>query len=993
MSQKEHKSTQVELLIASLESEDRLIKELFEIAGENLIRTYSLKSAKGGEFAEELKALGKDVSRSYHDQSMLSHLLNGLFPVWNILKFIEEDGILKLDIFEKKLYIVSFILHDIDKTLGKTIDTSSNEGVSNLKNLIKTEINNLNLKIFFPEYTEYLGDIAYIVVNTQERWGSNRFPPHFRTRLKERRLQFLTDLSTLSDLFASIFKSPSDVLTQEGQKICDRLKNISNNNFTLDYHKLADVRGTLTNIINNILIKTYLDSERKPLLFFPDGVVYLKKVNLPTVEIDLETIYRTVSSKIQEIIRKRIDKLIPGFSKDDDLRFPDLLYEVCSLEDFLNMALKKSVEVSISNPERAAKIAQERLNTLSSLQQDGVIASSLPLSFDGRTEITAIGRFLQTLEKKILPYFFGKEETEKILENTAFKLAKREGLETLKALSEIKNKTLLGGPAYKWFLLGAIFITQHPSCDMNDVKNKLEEIKMYILTYRKSAKSKVADSFAVIKQYLQNIIISPTLLNTESYIFEAELNKYILSKSKERLSKGDKKLSCILCNSAYKVKIPKESEVPFQNQAYRNKLHIGMPDPVGGICNICQIEFLLRQILFHQVIQLKGFEEQKIKYFYVYPSYYFTTQTARFVKAVQNELKNFNFYDIHKKLSGKLPSVNLFIELEKSIINPEKIEKHKKEITDNRYLKIEYPEEEFPTFIFFGFKGGGDTDTESWVYPALLALLSPYLFSCKALVTESPIPLFRSGSDFYETVFYDSIHPAYRFVLNTAIRLDALEYNLRRLTAIYNIHYETFKDKWTLLNQEIREIITDPISAFSYFDIKISELESKKRSKLSLTELASMAQIYWYIAEILGGERMGLISTTVDKYTKFYRAKGFSHYAMTRPLRIASESIIKSSIALSEEDIKLQMIGDILEWIDRIRSGRAEGYVPKEITGQALIESVKDFVDYFYTEVFKKYAEGDRAVLKKKINDFSSGCVAYYLMNYITWREKETQGG
>ncbi|TFE67815.1 type I-D CRISPR-associated protein Cas10d/Csc3 [Methylacidiphilum caldifontis] len=993
------KGIQVELLKTSLfEKEDDLIKDLLDAAGEKLIRTYSMKTAKGGEYAEELKALGKDVSRSYHDQSMLSHIFNGFFPVWNILKKIEQNGILKLSDFEKKIYLTSFILHDIDKTLGKKFDTSSDYGVSALKDLIKTEINNLGLNIFFSGYINYLGDIAYIVINTQERWGSNRFPPHFGTRLKERQLQLLTDLSTLSDLFSSILKSPSDVLTQYGQKICDRLKNISNNSLTLDFHKLAEVRGVLTNILNNSLIELYSKNGRTPLLFFPDGVVYLKEINLPEVIIDLETLYETISNRIKRVASQRIIKLIPDFSKDDDLRFPDLVYDVCGLQDILSVILTKSIN---SNRKRAEEIAHERLSTLLSLQKSGKIRNNLQVVVEERGEITIIGRFLQTIEKKVINRLFSEEEKEKIIHGVVRKLAKDNGLDAYERLNAINNKTLKGGPAFKWFYIGLLILKQNPSFSYSEIEEKLREANEYILKNENKICYQKSKLLYVLKEYLRNVILFPMLLDSNNNNiqiagknFQLELSKYTLSKSKRSNNEG----VCILCNSVYSGEESKESEVPFKPQSYKNRLHIGMNSPKSFICNVCRIELSLRQLLFNQNTSHKNFESEKIKYFYIYPSYYFTTQTSPFVESVQNELKNINYYDIHKKICGRLNSVDMFRELELNIINPERMKRSlerslAEKRDDDRYLKIKYPENEIPTFVFFGFKGWGDTDTDSWVYPALLALVSPYLFSSKILTTESPIPLFHSGSDFYESVFYDSIHPAFRFVLkDTAIRLDLVEESLRKLLALYTMHYETFKEKWTLLNQELREVATDSVGVFFCFDVKIRALESERKRKLHTKEIESIAKIYWDVFEIIGGKEMGLISETVDKYAKFYKANGFSHYAMTRPLRIASESIIKSSKALSDEDIKLQVIGEIKEWIDRIKGGGAEGYVPKGMYGSTLMNAILEYVNYFYNEVFKKYAEGDRALLKKKMNDFSSGCYAYYFMNYI-WSEKETKEG
>src|SRR4028119_84400 len=57
----------------------------------NLMQQLVGATAKGGQFTEDRRAEGKNVDRSKHDQSFTSHLLNGLFPTYRILKKLKTD--------------------------------------------------------------------------------------------------------------------------------------------------------------------------------------------------------------------------------------------------------------------------------------------------------------------------------------------------------------------------------------------------------------------------------------------------------------------------------------------------------------------------------------------------------------------------------------------------------------------------------------------------------------------------------------------------------------------------------------------------------------------------------------------------------------------------------------------------------------------------------------------------------------------------------------
>ncbi|MGH7991858.1 MAG: hypothetical protein ACREDS_16910, partial [Limisphaerales bacterium] len=45
-------------------------------------------------------------------------------------------------------------------------------------------------------------------------------------------------------------------------------------------------------------------------------------------------------------------------------------------------------------------------------------------------------------------------------------------------------------------------------------------------------------------------------------------------------------------------------------------------------------------------------------------------------------------------------------------------------------------------------------------------------------------------------------------------------------------------------------------------------------------------------------------------------------------------------------------------------------------------EAIRNFVTIFHQEVFKDYCQGERGLLRNRINRFKDGCEAYYISKY-----------
>lgn len=190
-----------------------------------------------------------------------------------------------------------------------------------------------------------------------------------------------------------------------------------------------------------------------------------------------------------------------------------------------------------------------------------------------------------------------------------------------------------GGAKIEYFYLANKFLEEHKGITFNQDEtfsievylNKL--ISKIIELYNDELSSK--DVFKgvylnILKQYLEEMNITKNV-----NIFKNELERYTNSK---KIKKND--TVCSICSSSYLTEIQEDSSIPFQSSTFKNKVLIfkGGDGGSGSICYICSIEFMLRQILMKDGRTGKDFESIKAKYFYIYPNYFFTNSTQKFVR-------------------------------------------------------------------------------------------------------------------------------------------------------------------------------------------------------------------------------------------------------------------------------------------------------------------------------------------------------------------------
>lgn len=969
---------QTKLLYSCVKDENEILAEFIEKCGDKLLENgFIFKSAKGGNFALQRKIDGFDTSRYEYDQNMYSHIFNGFFPTYDLLKVLEEKEIIVLKDLEKKIYTLGYLLHDIDKIWGKELKIDTKENIE----IFKTDLFDYYLKLgadsFLPEIKEYIGDLAFLIVNTQKSRGTNLDQRNFSTKLNDRSLVFIRKLCTYSDKITYLIKSPSDILDSSINK---EVEDITEGSFKLFFHKLPEVRGLISNVINNALIKIYEEENFIPYLFFSDGVVYIGKTNQIEPKLDIDNVFEKVKNSLGKLCGDNIKRNYLGFTfgHQNIASAPKYYFDFISIKDYFNIVKKKALtpatDASINVLNHFSKIIDPKYKNFTYIPDN---------------RICSLARFLIFLEDQVYNFIENKNQFYiDIFDLLEIPNSLTTDLIELKKSIKSSGSNITGGIKTEWFYISAIFLEKHKGIsilksDENDysVELFLEKLIEYIFEKYENEINK-NDSFKgiyleTLKQYVEDLNVTK---NTG--IFLNELDRYTNSK---KIKKNEN--VCSICSSSYPTNIQDDSSLPFQSSTFKNKILVfkGGESGAGSICSICSIEFMLRQILTKDGRSGKKFEGIKAKYFYVYPNYFFTNSTQKFVRKILDYSKNINIFDLIKSFKKAILNnesiLNSFLDSEENLVGIEI------ESKDTSFLKIDFPEKENMNLIMSSIKGG-DTDTESWTIPTLLAFFYFIMLNSKVVLTDSLIPLYNSQYEIKDSIIFDSPHNSIQNILKKqSFNIDEIYDSLVKLMTCYSIHIDTYSDggrkpNWNQFNEISRGINTDLFEIFKFMEIKLR----KDKRNLNIEQ----AKTYLKYLDILGGNKeMSIIKNTVQRYAIFYSAKGWSSYGITRPVRVITDMLLKTdpeTLAM-EDDMKLFLIGELRRWVGAVIGRSAKGYIL--IRGKELNDCLNDFTEYFYDEIFKKYCKSDISLLRNRLNGFLGGCEAYYVANYKIEQSEE----
>ncbi len=1027
----------VEFLKQAVSPEDQVTHSFIECMAPELIKRYAVRSAKGGAHAGDTH-WSEEIQRKFEanaDQSMLSHLLNGIFPSLRLMNVLEAEGLECFSVVERQVYILSYLMHDVDKIKQRSVETKTRDDIEQSKACIDEELRACNAGAFFPDFADYIEDITFLVVNTQELWGTSLNTFLWRFQLPERRVAVLRRLCTYSDHIAYLVSSPAEMLQET--KLTTILAELSRDALVFSYHQLREVRGLFTSVVNNGLVHLFIDGREGiwPYLFFSDGVVYIMRKTL-NLSITSEQIVEAVGNQLQKACGERIKHDAPGFkfSIQGIAKHPEYYFEFLTLEDYMKLL----ADCTISRTRNDITVTP--FEKLRQMQASGEIAADLSTDFEPDLRVGMLSRFFSVVFATVLGMF--DKTREALRERVERELVGVLGLKPYWEKSQtIPNK---GGVEYRWFWLGACYLRDHQGIDVYDGDGNLRDLfhaALALIVERVGAELRQAMQARQrylnhLPHYLETTVELPLAVRAGGNLpdFYGEMEGYVNAKGR---AKG-RKLICTLCNSEYPTEPHSDNAVLFQPWVYKNKLPLYAGANAGGVCAICALELMLRQLLQKGQLRLTGskFEAMKTKYVAVYPNYFFTAETGAMAQGILDQLWDINFFTLRRQLTGKDLDVQdvLASEIFDAPTQPQQSARvyteddeeeereegeddevatvQQKGPTERSYIKYEYPEGSYPGMGFFGMRAGkDDNDTASWAMPALLALALPLATGAKVVISEMLLPLFSSGHDFLETVVFDAPHPYLGRLLDgvgtlkNRVRVNQVLEKLSLLIQVYQVNLETYakggKPEWRHLSGIVRDLETDPLYVFSYLR------KQQRGESLYSGSVEEYLGLYKRVCKELLGQRickemldmdlevnLGNIQQCVDRYVVFYRG-GYESHSILKPVDIVAKAIINSPLEIDEEDLLWQIQGEIKNWLDRVRSRQATGramFWGKDIDTKE-DPAVREFIAYFYNQVFKTYCQGERGVLRSRLNRFKDGCEAYYVhlrtMQRIQEQEQE----
>jgi CRISPR-associated protein Csc3 len=814
--------------------DDLVMRDFAEFVLPNLLRVAIGVTAKGGKFFEELdqqrEAEGKDQVRRDNaaDQSLNTHLLNGLFPA-NLI----EQRLEKLDTTiqrvvrerERRLVLAAFILHDFEK-FPDVPENCRKLPLAEHRQIIDQKIRELGLDQFInseaPEaYRDYLDDLLCMAYNAQRRWDTNwNFSEYgLNPTLKDRVLRQLSELTCLADSLASIVKHPQDA---EHTRLKELIHNLSDGQLRFTHHSISENRGVLTNIVNNAVMEAYthLNTEDctyyEPLLYLPTGVIYLANKDAPPI--DPSGFPDRVVAKIKQLCFEQLRLRQTGFGRDGKgMKYANYYTLFCDDRGLMTIALDATLRVLSANK---SSVAPSRSENLIRFQQQGTLSPDYDFHMKGDIRIDQLAEFGDVISRKI----WG--DRGELLEK-AYKerIQARKKTKTLPELPEIElnpdtlihrvaefwgladcsaqlreiqriNETLkaqglkgnTGGIPYEWYVLAAKYLDRHPG--LESIRETGETLITFVANLIEPivAEYQLPDGWDDLRQWVGQVVMLPGSaqsqpFETQADIFLKELANYNAAKKPGR----GRQLICSISHSAYTVTEQMESAVLFTPQVYTNKQMLGGSNAKRNISSIAGLEMMLRQILMNQTqASGKRFEDGKYRYLYFYPTYYFTPETNKFLQKAYSSIAQTRFdtsirnHFIPKDLEAdfgrsQYQTIDAFL-MDEDLARKKALSETDPEFKRDRTFKLAYPDDQPLTFYFMALPPGKDpTDTESWVMPAWLAFAFPMILDVKTVVSESPIPPFNDGAEFEESVFLDSAPQAFRVLTGRdRFRLDSI---------------------------------------------------------------------------------------------------------------------------------------------------------------------------------------------------------------------------
>lgn len=330
----------------------------------------------------------KSVEHGKTDQSLVNHIRCGVFALARVNEVVEKVDGYTLSDPELRDAIALFVLHDIHK-----LDQERDADPESRFDISKAEVDQYAERFGLSQFAGRENDETLermfhdCAIDHHNDWTANydQTSPEFDE---------LRPFVRLADAFASS-ETPEQATDNRTQSALDAA--YPGEDFGLRSHRLDDVKGLLTNLVNKSVADTLSERGYETLLLYQDGCVYLVPEDVQESVINNELIFKLVD-RLKENIRNSHEAYSdPTILRDNiAVRYAQNCYDANDQDFFYAGAGRVLKAISIrgavdADPEDEP--TDSMIETMESLEQH------LPFGIDRTREPAGLARFAYTVKR------------------------------------------------------------------------------------------------------------------------------------------------------------------------------------------------------------------------------------------------------------------------------------------------------------------------------------------------------------------------------------------------------------------------------------------------------------------------------------------------------------------------------------------------------------------------------------------------------------------
>lgn len=859
-------------------------------------------------------------------ESLYNHILNGVFVLEQLRR------LLQLADEEARVLFVAFTLHDINKMVE---EQAKYKQLATRANVVAKMVE-LKLDCFFPGYDTYLDDIISLMKqHSGHQWeGMEVLDLRRSYRLGADRLKQLVFLMRAAD---GVDLSHSLDEQRHKTNFLVQLNSVSDTQYAFFTHRVAEQRGSFTNIVHNAVIAEMREHfGMHALLIYPDGAAYLAPRGAPpeTDDATVVAIAGRVAATINEMTSVGFLEFIRPINMgitvdrkclDLNLPFATIFDAICTIVQKRAIKADKLQRLREDSIKRTAKLLEKRSAVAIDQQTvDGINqlleAGPVPQSQEGMR----IGELIRSYYIFLIEHFANVVTTP---------------WARIYDLLEIAPDRR---PVYDGFdarMDRAYAMAVDLRLSEQDVVIRIKRDGTTLLADRQAADPRLP----LIVDYLRHVLVFSDRRRAPSD-FATALPGYVRQQHKQ----------CVQCNLPLSTQKWSSGNVrsDIKVQLFSNRLGGGPGEPVKRICPICEMQFLVEKLNYREI------RNEQTVYLHLFP---YSFQTAPFLNGLRATIKRISRGDM---LAGALRLNDVDRQMRAAAVGRTGDLTATTRTKENKaqpygvYLP-RYSETLGGVMTFPVNPPSDENDTQKFLFVLQHALLLQRHFGCKVLVSASATPSLDKES--FGDVYFDLTPLSARGLIS---QNDYHEYQpgtqkpgtLRRLWKqlgwLLSIRAHLATRKNDAVGDLVMAMAKHPLHVF-YAAGKLAEgkVRDDKAGDAGWL-LRTVADDVRELALSIGDSEMNDLDQQLQRLAEIawkggLRGQSLEKNSVMAPLDEVLRKLGVQSIELTPAVLQSAAAMDLYEHVKRIRESGGKPFSP-----QRLQAASEEFVRVFFEDVF-----------------------------------------